>query len=103
MFFTAGLLQLILTSQKKFLSVQNIRPIGLYGVLGGVINGLAGYSMISATEHATAYWEKAILFPSFCVGLIFLCNLWGRWLYKERIPWRANALCWAGIAIGSRG
>lgn len=72
----------------------------LYGCLGGIINGISGFILIKATEMATVDAEKAIIFPLFCVGLIFSCNLWGKALYKEKVNWFANAACLVGIFIG---
>ena len=56
--------------------------------------------MIRATEASTPV-EHAIIYPLFAVTIIILCNIWGQWLYKEQVNWKANALCVFGILIGS--
>ena len=71
-----------------------------YGVLGGLSNGVGTFLMILSTEMSTSM-EQAMIFPIFSVTIVILCNLWGQWLYKERIHWRANAFCVAGVLIGT--
>lgn len=72
----------------------------LYGCFGGVANGVGTYFMIRATEVATSL-EHAVIYPLFAVTIIVLCNLWGQWLYKEKVNWKANALCVFGLLIGT--
>lgn len=42
-----------------------------------------------------------MIFPIFSVTIILFCNLWGQWLYKEKVNWFANACCIGGILIGT--
>jgi drug/metabolite transporter (DMT)-like permease len=72
----------------------------LYGIIGGIANGIGTFFMIRATEVSTSM-EHAMIYPLFAVTIIILCNLWGQWIYKERVNWKANALCLFGILIGS--
>lgn len=69
-------------------------------LFGGIANGLGAFLLIRATEVATSF-EHAMLFPFFSVTLIVICNLWGKWLYSEKINWRANTCCIAGLLIGT--
>ncbi len=69
------------------------------GVFGSISNGIGAFFMIRATEISTSL-EHAMLFPIFSVTLIIGCNLWGKWLYKEQVNWKANALCVGGIMLG---
>ena len=70
------------------------------GILGGLCNGACAYLFMQATDLATGC-ERALLFPLFSVSLIITCNLWGEWLYKEMVNWKANALCIAGLIVGT--
>ncbi len=72
----------------------------LYGILGGIANGVGTFFMIRATEVATPF-EHAMIYPLFSVTIILLCNLWGQWLYRERVNWKAITLCLLGIFIGT--
>jgi hypothetical protein len=72
----------------------------LYGVLGGIANGVGTFFMIRATEVSTPV-EHAVIYPLFAVTIIILCNIWGQWLYKEKVNWKANALCVGGILIAT--
>lgn len=71
-----------------------------YGILGGLTNGVGTYFMIRATEVAAPV-EHAMIYPLFAITIIILCNLWGQWLYKEKVNWMANALCVFGLLIGT--
>ena len=71
-----------------------------YGILGGIANGVGTFFMIWSTEVATSF-EHAMIYPLFAVTIIILCNLWGQWLYKEKVNWKANILCILGIFIGT--
>lgn len=71
-----------------------------YGLFGGLANGGCAFFMIWSTEVASAF-EQAMIFPIFSVALILACNMWGRWLYKERIHWKGNACSIAGLVIGT--
>lgn len=72
----------------------------VYGILGGMANGVGTFFMIRATEVATSI-EHAVIYPLFAVTIIILCNIWGQWLYKEKVNWKANALCVLGILIAT--
>lgn len=98
MFLVAALTQK-LVSKAKFSFPFSDKPLWKFGVVGGLFNGIGGYFMIKATEAAATPIEKAALFPFFCIGVIFLCNLWGKLLFQEQIRWVACALCFAGIFI----
>lgn len=76
------------------------RPETLYGILGGITNGVGTFFMIWSTEVSTPL-EHAMIFPIFSVAIILFCNLWGQWLYKEKVNWFANACCIGGILIGT--
>ncbi|MCE5317110.1 MAG: hypothetical protein LLG04_07075 [Parachlamydia sp.] len=100
MFISAFTLQLIsyLATTRRFLT----KPEAGFGLLGGLANGASTFFLLWATQVATAL-EKGILFPCSAIATILLCNLWGQWLYRERVNWWANALCSAGIIIGAFG
>ena len=72
----------------------------LYGILGGVANGVGTFFMIRATEVSTSF-EHAMIYPIFSVSIIVLCNLWGQWLYREKVNWFATAICLLGILVGT--
>lgn len=71
-----------------------------YGVLGGIFNGLCSFFMIIAPQ-VSAPWENVILFPVFCVVILFVCNAWAQFLYKEKVNWFAISLCLVGLFVGS--
>jgi hypothetical protein len=98
MFLVAALIQK-LVSKASFTFTFSDRPLWKFGVVGGLFNGIGGYFMIKATETAATPIDKATLFPLFCIGVIFLCNLWGNLLFKEKIKWIASGVCFAGIFI----
>lgn len=75
------------------------RTIAWYGILGGAINGIANYFTLKATEVAKLSWEKALIFPLYCVLLIAFCSVWSNKLYNEKIEWFALFLCFSGIAL----
>lgn len=97
-FLAAFIIQalIFLTQEKRWLKKGEI----LYGVLGGIANGVGTFFMIRATEVATTF-EHAMIYPLFSVTIIVLCNLWGQWLYREKVNWKATALCLLGIFIGT--
>ena len=97
-FFAAALIQIIvyLATQKRLPN----RYETIYGILGGIANGVGTFFMIWSTEVSTPL-EHAMIFPIFSVTIILLCNLWGQWLYKEKVNWLANGLCILGIFIGT--
>jgi len=98
MFLSATVIQLMIyvSSMKRLPKKQEL----LYGLLGGISNGIGTYFLIKSTEVATAF-ENAMIFPIFAVTIIVLCNGWGIFLYKERVNWWATALCVAGIIVGT--
>lgn len=71
-----------------------------YGTLGGITNGVGTFLMIRASEVATSF-EQAMIYPMLSVTIIVACNLWGRWLYQEKVNWTANAFCVLGILVGT--
>jgi drug/metabolite transporter (DMT)-like permease len=97
-FLAATLIQLgiFYTTEKRWPTRREIS----YGVLGGTANGIGTFFMIRATEASTPF-EHAMIFPIFSVTIILICNLWGQWLYKEKVNWKANALCVLGLLIGT--
>jgi hypothetical protein len=97
-FFAAALVQIIVyvATQKRLPN----RSETLYGVLGGLTNGVGTFFMIWSTEVSSPV-EHAMIFPIFSIGVILSCNLWGQWLYKEKVNWLANGLCVLGILIGT--
>ncbi len=72
----------------------------VYGIFGGIANGIGTFFMIWSTEVATSF-EHAMIYPLFAITIIVICNLWGQWLYKEKVNWKANILCMLGIVIGT--
>ncbi|MCI0381837.1 MAG: hypothetical protein L0207_02145, partial [Chlamydiae bacterium] len=87
-----------------FIKKEKRMPNGkewLYGCLGGVANGVSASLVILGTEFAVSSADHAMMFPIFSVTIIVLCNLWGKWLYREQINWKANLFCISGIAIGT--
>lgn len=101
MFISAALFQMFLPRSGKTTNI-GAKPLLVCGIIGGILNGISGFILMRATEVATSDIEKAIVFPLFTVLLISMCNTWAQMLYQERVNWRANALCMAGIVIGSR-
>jgi drug/metabolite transporter (DMT)-like permease len=72
----------------------------LYGICGGVVNGLCMYFLILATQYADG-WENAVIFPVFSVGIIVVTNTWSHLLYKEQVNWIAITTCVVGISIAT--
>lgn len=97
-FCAAFIIQAIIyiTHEKRWLKKGEI----VYGILGGCANGVGTFFMIRATEVATPF-EHAMIYPLFSVSIIILCNLWGQWLYREKVNWKATVLCLLGIFIGT--
>ena len=97
-FLAAAAVQIVIyaVSQKRLPN----RSETIYGVLGGIANGVGTFFMIWSTEVSTPL-EHAMIFPIFAVTIIILCNVWGQWLYKEKVNWKANAFCLGGILIGT--
>jgi hypothetical protein len=97
-FFAAALIQFVvyITTQKRLPN----RSETFYGILGGITNGVGTFFMIWSTEVSSPV-EHAMIFPIFSVAVILSCNLWGQWLYKEKVNWLANGLCVFGILVGT--
>jgi hypothetical protein len=70
------------------------------GSIGGFLNGVITFLLLVAAKYATAD-EKPVIFPLFSISIIIFCNLWGQWLYKERVNWKATSVCAAGILIAA--
>jgi len=98
LFFTAALFMGIsfIKNEKRMFSPKE----RVWGTLGGLLNGVSMFLILIAPEIATPP-QQAMIFPIFAVGLILINNSWGQALYKERVNWYANALCLAGIIIGT--
>ena len=69
-----------------------------WGISGGLFNGTCTFFFIRGMELATTR-ESVFILPLFSISLIIACNLWGQWLYKEKVHWKANAFCLLGIFI----
>ena len=97
-FFAAALVQGYI-----FFSTEKRKPLSsevLYGVFGGIANGIGTFFMIWATEVANSV-EQAMIFPIFSISVIVLCNMWGQRLYKEKVNWAASSFCILGLVIGT--
>lgn len=97
MFLSATTLQLIFFYFKERRWLTKVELFG--GAMGGVANGLSTFFLLKATWVATGL-GKAMLFPLFTVLVILLCNVSGKFFYKEKINWGANACCALGILVG---
>lgn len=97
-FFVAALFQIgiLIQKERKWPSRQEM----LFGLWGGIANGVCSYFLILAPQVA-APWENALLFPTFSVGIILLCNGWSHWLYREHVHWKACTLSIIGIFVGA--
>lgn len=97
-FCAAALIQIIVyvATQKRLPN----RYETAYGIMGGIANGVGTFFMIWSTEVSTPL-EHAMIFPIFSIAVILSCNLWGQWLYKEKVNWLANGLCVLGILVGT--
>lgn len=93
---TTLLTWVFITNQRRFPKPAEIS----YGIFGGICNGACTFFLIQAAALAQS-WENAMLFPTFAVSLIVICNLWGKWLYQETIHWKATAVCLLGLFIGT--
>lgn len=96
-FLTVALMQVFIFKKEGRKPVKAELKYGLYG---GILNGVGTFFMIKSTEFASPF-EHAIIFPIFSVGVILVCNIWGRRLYKEKVNWAATLLCVGGILVGS--
>ena len=93
----------VLVQSLLFLRTQPLRPQGrewLYGCIGGACNGLCTFFLIQATELASGL-QTAVIFPLFSIGTILFSNLWGQYLYQEKVHWRACQVCASGILIAT--
>jgi hypothetical protein len=72
----------------------------IWSIIGGFSNGLCTWGLVQASEIATD-GEKGMIFPIAGVTSIFLCNVWGKLLYKEKVNWVAISICLVGIFVGS--
>lgn len=97
-FFAAASIQLIvyLRQQVRAPLPQEIN----FGLLGGAANGLGTFFLIRSTEIATSV-EQAMIFPLYAVTMVLVCNLWGRFLYKEHVHWKATATALGGLVVGT--
>jgi hypothetical protein len=92
---------LILQSIITFYKGQGIKKREiLYGSMGGITNGLSTFLLLTATKYALPS-QQGLLFPTFAVTTIILCNIWANRIYKEKFNFAANACCSLGILIGS--
>ena len=98
LFASATLYQLLLPRNRKEFSLQ---PLLIWGIGGGVINGLGSFFMLKATESAFTANEKTLLFPIYLILLITFCNTWGKILYGEKISWLSTAVIAIGILISA--
>lgn len=97
-FFLPTILQLFLFAclERRWISLREF----YLGATGGVLNGGATALLFLSTKVAHPI-EKMILFPLFSVSVIFLCNLWGRKIYREKIYWPGIVACLLGVLICS--
>ncbi len=97
-FFSAAVMQVIVYIK------QELRPIKKeeirFGLLGGAFQGVGTFFMIIATEKATAL-EQAMIFPIFSLMIVLVCNIWGQFLYKEKVHWRAMTVSLFGLLVGA--
>lgn len=98
LFATAALYQLNLPRNRE---VFAFKPFLIWGIGGGIINGIASLFMLKATEHALSPAQKTLLFPVYLIFLILFCNLWGKSLYNEKISWVSTAIIALGILISA--
>lgn len=98
MFFCAFILQALYFGIRERRFCRPSELIG--GAIGGIANTTSTLLLLFATKVATPT-ENAMLFPLFAVLIIFLCNLYGKFLYQEKVNWAANALLAIGIFVGT--
>lgn len=98
LFVTATLFQLILPSNWQN---ATIKPLLIWGIGGGIINGMGSLAMLKATESAELAVEKSLLFPLYLILLTLFCNAWGAYFYKEKISTMSVVLLIAGICVSS--
>lgn len=71
-----------------------------YGLVGGSCIGLSTICLVHAA-HIAKGLESAMIFPLFAVGIVLICNIWGKLLYQEKVHWKAMSLCLLGLFIGT--
>ncbi|KAF3363133.1 Uncharacterized protein PHSC3_000319 [Chlamydiales bacterium STE3] len=98
-FATATVLQGFICLYEK---AKAQKQVIFYGTMAGIANGAATCLLLLATKIALPI-EKTILFPSFSVATIILCNVWASKLYGEKFNTITNATCAAGIVISALG
>lgn len=98
LFAAAAFYQLLLPRNRKEFSLS---PYLIWGIGGGIINGLGSFFMLKSTEYATTTAEKTLLFPIYLILLITFCNAWGALLYREKISWLSTAIIAVGILISA--
>jgi hypothetical protein len=99
MLFTGTMMHLLLfLPEKRRLKKREV----FYGMQGGVCHALCTFFLILAPQKSVS-WENAMLFPLYAILVIIICNGWAQILYKERVNWKANALAFIGIALGTLG
>ncbi len=98
LFFIAALFQLgvYLTQEKSMIKGSEF----IYGVFGGLANGMCAFFLVKAPQVASG-WQNAMLFPLYSVSGIVFCNIWSQLVYKEKVNWKANTICIAGLIIGT--
>jgi len=70
----------------------------LWGSLGGALNGVSACLFTRASEMASCR-ESVYIFSLFSIALIIFCNIWGRYIYHEKVHWKAALLSLSGIFI----
>lgn len=78
------------------------RREALFGSMGGIANFASTGLLLLATKFAQPY-EQSLLFPTFAVAAMILCNIWAYRLYKENFNVKTNLLCSVGIFMGVVG
>ncbi|MBJ7448870.1 MAG: hypothetical protein JHC93_00750 [Parachlamydiales bacterium] len=97
-FFGAAAMQIIfyLVKENRAPTHREVR----FGFVGGIASACAIFFLTRATEEATGV-QNAFLFPLSCVTVIVLCNLWGQFLYQERVNWWATLACVIGVFVAT--
>lgn len=99
MLFLGAALFLLYRFKKE--ETRSIDPIEIrFGCLGGFCSALSTISVVKAA-HIAKMWESAVVFPIYAVGIVLICNIWGRLLYQEKVHWKAMSLCLAGLFVGT--
>ncbi|GAB5412129.1 MAG: hypothetical protein ChlgKO_12430 [Chlamydiales bacterium] len=96
-FLTAALFQFVVSRRE---GIRFSKDTLVYGTLGGISNGSSMFLMLAAVGKAFP-WQNAIIFPLFSIAVIEICNLFGKYIYKEEIQWVPQYLCIGGLILGS--